>query len=124
MTIQECIEEVDGLVINQYEDYLKIKWLNEVDATVYEDVIKQHEKENEVEFKEYDIDTDMSTELLMPAPYSDAYIQYLIAKINYYNGELDKYNNAAAMYNNKVAEYKAWYNRQHMPVQKKDIRMP
>lgn len=123
MTIQECIEIADSLAINQYEEFLKIVWLSEVDTKVFEDVIKKHVQDMEMNFQGYDSDTDMSTELLMPEPYSDAYIQYLIAKINYYNGELDKYNNAAVMYNNKLSEYRSWYNRTHMPLQPTDIKL-
>lgn len=74
---------------------------------------------NDIMFTGYDDSTDLSTELLIPAPYDKAYLMWLEAQIHYYNGEYNKYNNAIAMYNTAFEAYQKYYNRTHMPKGKK-----
>ncbi len=81
-----------------------------------------HENEGVEEFKGYNDETPLSSDLIAREPYAELYVLYLIAKIDYYNGEYAQYNNSAAMYNNKYNEYVSWYNSKNMPLQKNSLR--
>jgi hypothetical protein len=67
----------------------------------------------------YGEDEDLSTVLLVPAPYDDIYVRWLEAQIDYTNGEYGKYNNSIAMYNAAYTAFANYYNRTHMPKGKK-----
>lgn len=118
MKIIEAINRIDSLVHNTYTQSDKVQWLSEMDWEVKRNIIDTHEGEA-VSFTGYDDGTDLSTELLIPAPYDKAYLMWLEAQIHYYNGEYNKYNNAIATYNTDFEAYQNQYNRTHMPKGKK-----
>ena len=68
-------------------------------------------------FAGYGKDTAGTTELLVPYPYSDVYIWYIIRNIDLYNNEIARYNNSNAMYNNAYLTYSDYYTRSHGPRQ-------
>ena len=116
MTINDAIAKTDELHPNAYSRSDKIKWLSDVDHVVYNEIIKtHHDDESETEFSGYDDSTPGTTELLIGAPYEDAYISFLEAKIDYYNGEINRYNNAILAYNDQFGEFANAYNRSHKP---------
>ena len=78
-------------------------------------VIDTHEGGENVVFTGYDSNTDMNTELLIPAPFDEAYLRWLEAQIDYANGEYSKYNNSIERFNTSWNGYKNHYNRTHMP---------
>ena len=119
MKIIEAINRVDALKHNTYSQSDKIKWLSTLDSMVKNHVIDTHEGAEEVSFTGYDDITDLQTELLMPAPYDEAYLRWLEAQIDYNNGEYGKYNNAVEAFSSFYDGYKAYYNRTHMPKGKK-----
>ena len=115
MTISEAIVRTDGLIHNTFSQEEKVQWLSMVDATIKGQLIDTHEDPPAADFTGYTPDTDLSTVLLAPEPYSDLYVHWLEAKIHYYNGEYGKYNQALAMYNAAFNAYESYYNRTHMP---------
>ena len=119
MKIIDAINRIDSLKHNTYTQADKIRWLSTLDSMVKNHVIDTHEGAEEVSFTGYDDNTDLQTELLMPAPYDEAYLIWLESKIDYHNGEYGKYNNAADMFATVYDSYKAYYNRTHMPKGKK-----
>lgn len=119
MKIIEAINRIDALKHNTYSQTDKVRWLSTLDNMVKNHVIDTHEGAEEVSFTGYDDSTDVQTELLIPAPYDDAYLLWMESKIDYYNGEYSKYNNAAEAFNTAYDSYKAYYNRTHMPKGKK-----
>ena len=118
MKIIEAINKVDALKHNTYSQNDKVAWLSELEWDVKKNVIDTHEG-NGVDFSGYDDNTDIQTELIIPAPYDKAYLLWLEAQINYYNGEYDKYNNAMDMFYEAFNGFKNYYNRTHMPKGKK-----
>ena len=114
MTIMEAIYRIDEVKPNSYSQSEKIKWLNTLDGTVKSEIIDTHEGGEGVVFEEY-TDSDLSKELLVPAPYDDIYLRWLEARMDYANGEYGKYNNSVTMYNTAYTEYANYYNRTHMP---------
>lgn len=119
MTIMEAINRIDAVKPNTYPQGEKIRWLNALDGMVKSKVIDTHEGASAVEFDGYTEDTNLSTSLLVPAPYDEMYLFWLESKIDYLNGETGRYNNSISMFNNAYDEYARYYNRTHMPIGKK-----
>ena len=133
MNIAEVLAQVDALKPNQYDDQMKIAWLSTLDGKIYAEVMLTHELplvEQEtfdettgeyvfemvpLEFNGY-TEYDMNADLLVKEPYSDIYTNYIFAMIDYHNQEMDRYNNSMMMFNSRYAYFKAWYNKNHMPL--------
>jgi len=118
MTIGEAIERIDSVKHNTYTNADKIKWLSDLDGTIKKLIVDTHEGFENVTFEGYTDETDLTTELLVPAPFNLMYIRWLEAQIDYYNGEYGKYNNAVLMYNAEYEAYVNYYNRTHTPLGK------
>ncbi len=119
MTIMEALHRTDTLKPNGYSNPEKIKWLSILDGIIKTEVIDKHEGGDAVTFTEYGDETELTRELLVPAPYDEIYIHWLEARIDYTNGEYDKYENSMEMYNTAYSAYANHYNRTHMPLGKK-----
>ena len=118
MNIIEAINRIDALKPNTYEQLDKIRWLSELDGKIKTEIIDTHEGSDAVVFNEYNENTPLDTELLIPAPYDEVYLLWLEAKIDYANKEYGKYNNSSNMYNVAYHDYAKYYNRTHMPIQR------
>ena len=119
MTIMDALYRIDELKPNSYSQTMKIKWLSSLDGIVKSEIIDTHEGGEGIVFNGYSENADLSTELLIPAPYDDIYLRWLEAQIDYTNGEYGKYNNSMAMYNTAYTAFQNYYNRTHMPIGKK-----
>lgn len=115
MTLIEAITRIDTLKPNTYTQQEKIKWLSMLDGIIKYEIIDTHEGADEVSFVGYDENTNLATELLVPAPYDDIYIRWLETRIDYTNGEYARYNNALQAYNDVYSDFCKYYNRIHMP---------
>ena len=119
MTLLEAIHRVDALKPNAYSQSDKVSWLSTLDGMVKRQIIDTHnlnEDEEEPSFDGYGDDTDLSTELLIPAPYDEeCYVAWLESKIDYSNGEYVKYNNSVLKFRDFYADFQNDYNRHHMP---------
>ena len=116
MTIIEAIEKIDSLKPNAYSQSDKISWLSDLDQMIKNEIIDSHEGADEILFNGYTDDTDIKTELLVPAPYDAVYMSWLEARIDYANGEYGKYNNSTVMFNKDYSNFNNYYNRNHMPL--------
>ena len=119
MTIIEAINKIDALKPNSYTQLDKIKWLSDLDGVIKKEIIDTHEGGSEIIFNGYNEQTDISTQLLVSAPYEDLYIKWLESKIDYNNAEYGKYNNSSIAFNNAYSAFERYYNRQNMPIQQK-----
>ena len=115
MQIIDAINQIDNLKHNTYGQSDKILWLSRVDHMVKTQIIDTHEGSENVYFTGYDEDTDIQTEMLVPAPFDELYLRWLEMQIDYANGEYNKYNNSAEMFNTAYQTYANHYNRTHMP---------
>lgn len=118
MTIMDAIYRIDELKPNSYEQSEKIKWLSSLDGIIKSEIIDTHEGGENVVFEGYNENTDISTVLLVPAPYDDIYLRWLEAQIDYANGEYGKYNNTLTAYNDVYSLYQKYYNRTYTPKSK------
>ena len=122
MTIMEAIYRIDEVKPNSCSNAEKIKWLSSLDGAIKGEIIDTHEGGSDITFNGYAEDSDLSTVLLVSAPYDDVYLRWLEAMIDYTNGEYDKYNNSYIAYNDAYSQYEMYYNRTHMPKQKGKFR--
>ena len=116
MTIAEAIEQVDVLRRNHYGQKEKIAWLSRLDHRVKHKIIDTHEGGKDIAFDGYDENTSLDTEMLIPAPYDEMYLSYLVAQIEYYDQQEDRYNNAIDLFQSVWNDFAYWYNRTHMPL--------
>lgn len=115
MKIIEAINRIDALKPNTFSQSEKVMWLSTLDGIIKAEIIDTHVGAEEVTFNGYDDDTDLSTELLVKAPYDELYMFWLESKVDYWNGEYGKYNNSVQAFNEAYAAYERHYNRVHMP---------
>ena len=108
MTLANAISQADALRDNVIDEEQKAEWVIALDAELSEILNETPEPLS------YPADED--EELLMPFPYDDVYVKYLIAQIDYYNMESALYANDMAVYNQRVSEARAWLRRHnHKP---------
>lgn len=119
MTLIEAINTTDTLKPNTYTHTDKVKWLSTLDGIIKTEIIDTHEGAEQVTFNGYDEDADLTTELLVPAPYDSIYLRWLEAQIDYANGEYTRYNNDLQAFNDAYSAFERYYNRNHMPIGKK-----
>lgn len=116
MYIAQAIETVDRLKPNAYSREEKVKWLSDVDAQIYREIILTHTPQGDA-FKGYDGSTDIeTTELIAPNPYDELYIFALKRQIDLNNEEYAKYNNDCLLFNSAYTNFYDWYNREHESV--------
>ncbi len=113
MTIQEALARVSELKPNQYSEEQLVRWLSVLDMIAYEEVISWHCGYAENRPGQYDPDEDLERELLIPDPYSEVYIHWLIAQIDYHNGDMQRYQNSMIAYNTAYSSFADWYNRKY-----------
>ena len=118
MTIIDVIHRINTVKPNGYDQALKIKWLNTLDGIIKKEIIDTHEGAENVVFNGYTEESNLLTDLLVPAPYDDIYIRYIEMQIDYANGEYGKYNNSKAMFNAAYSDFEKFYNREHMPLKR------
>ena len=112
MTIFEAIAQADGIRDNEMPTYAKIGWLRNVDQTVYEELIRGREGDEDVEYPRY-TENDGSKELLVPPPYDMLYVYRLEAEYCYSIGENKKQTNALIRYNELMSGFAAKYVAEH-----------
>ena len=81
-----------------------------------EDVIRTHEGGITTAFRAYDGDTPLDTRLLVPAPFEEMYLHYMLAQLHYHNGEYDRYNRAMEQFRAVWDAFVNFYNRTHTPL--------
>lgn len=116
MTIHDMLSDVKRLRPSEYEDAILLRWLNECEWGVYNEIILTHEGAGA--FTGYDSKTPRTTVLLAPDAYCALYRHYLCARIDEANGETVRYNNDAQQYNTAYLAFMDYYNRHNIPLQK------
>lgn len=71
----------------------------------------------------YTTATPGDTVLIVPDPYSELYVHYLMAQIDYHNAEMARYTNSMSMFGASLSEFSNWYNRTHLPIQRAYVRI-
>ena len=115
MTILEAIQRADLLRPNQLDPAVKLRWLSTLDGQVHRELLRAFPETPEP-FTGYGEDTELrQTGLLIPYPYDELYLHYLLMRLDLEHGELDRYNADAAAFNRLWQSYAAAYCRGHRP---------
>jgi len=128
MKLQQAIDRVDEMRPNMQDQALKIAWLSELDGLIWKELIRKHwmtgeeyesyrhDANGQPLMPEYDNDTDPGQELLVPFPYDNIYLYWLMSKIDEQTMEQEKYNNDRAMFNASWESFSDYWTRGHMPI--------
>lgn len=115
MTILEAIATADVAAQNDIEQDQKVKWLSNLDGQICDTILNKHDG-TETEFHPYDETTDQeTTQLLVPPPYDELYVDYLVMRFHLYQMEIERYNNAALVYAESLRKFAAYINKHYMP---------
>lgn len=118
MTIQEAIRTLDEMKPNAMSPWLKIKNLTTVEQLIHSEVVMRHVHTPEQEERPvYTEETDPLTELIIPDPYSDVYVKWLMCEADRQNQEDGRYNVDRAHFENAWDTMADWYTRTHRPIQ-------
>ena len=117
MTVRELMDATERLYPNQFGATEKLRWLNEIEQTIYREIVQTHADGSDRAMPAH-TDPDAETALLAEDPYSRLYGLWMDAQIAYYNQESDAYTAAAAAFNAAYESYRRQYNRTHMPLRR------
>lgn len=112
MTAREAIDKADSLKPNQFQDDMKLDWLNTLDAQIHEDVLMTHEPVPEEPF----VPHKMDDELIAKFPYDELYVDYIRMRCDEANEETARYNNSVTIFQAKYEAYCKHVNKTQMPV--------
>ena len=115
MNLRELLVEVDQLRPNAFADAEKIRMVNTVEGRIYKDILSKYEGEEPV-FIPF-AEGQEERELVVPVPFTDVYVFYLISMVDFYNGDSNKYNDSMILYNDAWENYAAHYLQTHTPKQ-------
>jgi hypothetical protein len=113
MTVKEVICNADELRPNALEEEIKYGWVWTLDGDVANLMKREHQKNP----------FPQDTELLMPHPYDEIYIFYLMAMIDTANRDSTLYANDSVMFNSAYGEAKAWWRRNNKPAKNGNWRV-
>ncbi len=116
MKVNEAIERVNSLKDNAYDDETIKKFIEDCDKRIYKEVIEIHEKNKNILSYEKRYPLKGDDELLADDAYCQLYIFYAISQVDLFNGETDRYTNNMICYNSALSDFKAYYNRNFMPL--------
>ena len=125
MTIQDAISTADEMKPNMMSTRLKYKYLTEIEQLIHGEIVLKHEHTEAQQAKPvYTEESDPTTELLVPDPYSIVYIYWLMSKIDIQNQEDGRYNIDRAHFENEYRTMADWWTRTHLPIpQMREIRI-
>ncbi len=116
MTVNEAIARVDALRPgNVYSHAELTKWLEELDAQIWREIVLTHEGGDDIPEPRYDPASGGDEVLLAGTPHDRIYLSFLFAQIDRMNGEIDRYNNSVSTFNAEYAAFRNFYNAEHAP---------
>lgn len=115
MTLTQAIHQADLARPNELEPELKLAWLSALDGQIHRELLSAH-LGPVPDLPVYGPETDPETELLVPGPWDELYVRYLLMRIDLENGELERYNNDAACFNRSWRAWAGDYVRTHTPL--------
>lgn len=124
MTIREAITKAYALFgERKTEELILVDCLSEVDGRIKTELIDLYEGGEQIAFKPYNHKEDMDKELLVPHPYDEMYVYYLLRYMNLLADEILRANNMQDEFQNVLARYRAYYVRTHMPKNKGGFKL-
>lgn len=116
MTAAGAIAKLDELYPNSYTTATKLDWINQIENTWYNEVVLSHDNPDQLSYAKITEENADATELMIPDPYSDCYVSYMMAQCDLFNAEIDRYNNNSIVFTSQYQTALDYWNRSHMPV--------
>lgn len=113
MTISKAIDSARIRADTELPDSVLVGWLSALDGQLYNEVIAHYAGAEDTTRPAYDDETDPETDLMIPAPYDEVYVDYLVMRIHLDHGDLDRYNTAAVMFDRSQKAWMRQYNQTH-----------
>lgn len=111
ITVNDAISYFDEQCPNQYSTEDKVKWLNEIDMRIWQDIIEPRTEELK-DYTPYNSNT-LNREMLVTQPYTELYRYWLEKSVAFANRETTAFNNAMIMFNTYYDAFFGFYNRNH-----------
>lgn len=137
MTVAELLTQFNTERPNQVEDTIKIGWLKKIEQMIITEILMTHEHdlndedrlqmtvvgstlviENGGSYESHIANFGLNTELYVPEPYDDLYMEYLSQRIAFNNNDTKRYNMVSTAFNNAYLTYQQYINRTYAPVRK------
>ena len=109
MTVKDILDYVDEIKQNSFSRKTKLIWLNELEYRVQTDVMLLA-----AERITYIPDDDTHT-LLVPAPWSEIYYDYILMKLSEHLEESSEQNNRAATFDKAFNRFMRWWADTYRP---------
>ena len=106
-TLQQALTRIDAICPNAWDETAKLLWLNECESMIQTRILGI----TPGECVTYDVNSDRSTVLLVPAPFDLLYVYYVIAMCDYAAHETAHYTDSMMLFNAALDEYAKWYQR-------------
>ena len=116
MKVREILTEIDQTRPNAYTDGEKIQWLNTIEGRVFAEIMSKADDELYWVFIPFE-EGQEERELVVPAPFTELYIFFLMSRIDFFNGDSGRYNDTMVLFNNAWDEFAAWYRETNKPIQ-------
>lgn len=121
MKIYDAISKCDDTYPNSITTATKIDLLSQLDGLIKSELLDDYERnEGEADISEFSAyasnmseATQKATDLLIPYPYDNIYVNWLVANLYRLMEETAKYNNYIALFNTDKATFERWYIRTH-----------
>lgn len=107
MTVNEALAKVKDRKKNAFSDESLNAWLNDCEAIVQRELLLTVPDE----IVQYEFPADKDKELILPRPYDELYVTYIIMMIQYTQEEYTDYNNTNNMFEAQYQKAQGYYNR-------------
>ena len=99
MKIRDVLDYVIELQEPAFSEAVLLRWLNQVEAEIQPEVLLLA-VDGIVQYSAEDLKAEANTELIVPAPFSKLYEDYLLWRIALGQGEAERANNLETIYHN------------------------
>ena len=104
MTVKEIIEYTDKVRPNDFDQTIKLDWINQVDGIVQAEIMKIPPEK----IRRLTVNTDT---LSVKHPYCEMYSLYVIAMLHLFTGNTEGYESFSKAYNDAMSRYAKYVAR-------------
>lgn len=112
MKITDVIKKADALYPNSYTEEEKLSWCYELSSMLCKEYLRVRADEEKIK-----------EETMVPSPYDEMYIDFLLSKCCYYQRDYDAYNRHIMLFNSKLSDFSNRYIEENMPMRKTENKV-
>ena len=123
MTIQNIKDKLQFRKQVKIETERLIEFINTVEWKVKKEIIDTHEGAENYIFNGYSTDDVSEVQLIVPEPYSEMYVFFVMSQISLTENNILGYNNEWALFRQYYDDFAGYYNRNNMPLPKENLSL-